>query len=272
MPVLFLLVVFLMVYALTLPGSKAGVDYLLKPDFSKLTASAVASAMGQSFFSLSLGVGTILTYASYVHEKENLLTTGLGTAGFDLLFALIAGFAVMPAVFAAGIEPAAGPGLVFETLPYIFAKMGASTQWLSGVVSILFFLTILVAAVSSAISMLEVGVAYLVEEKHFSRTKAVCVLFAGCWLLGALCSLSFGPFANVKILGETLFSFCDKLTSNFLMAFGGLLFTLFAGWRMKKADVRGELRAGKAFGLLYFLIRYIAPAAIIVIFLTNLFL
>jgi NSS family neurotransmitter:Na+ symporter len=120
--------------------------------------------------------------------------------------------------------------------------------------------------------MLEVGVAYLVEEKHFSRTKAVCVLFAGCWLLGALCSLSFGPLANVKILGETLFSFCDKLTSNFLMAFGGLLFTLFAGWRMKKADVRGELRAGKAFGLLYFLIRYIAPAAIIVIFLTNLFL
>ena len=272
MPVLFLLVVFLMVYALTLPGSKAGVDYLLKPDFTKLTASAVASAMGQSFFSLSLGVGTILTYASYVHEKENLLTTGLGTAGFDLLFALIAGFAVMPAVFAAGIEPAAGPGLVFETLPYIFAKMGASTPWLSGVVSILFFLTILVAAVSSAISMLEVGVAYLVEEKHFSRTKAVCVLFAGCWLLGALCSLSFGPLANVKILGETLFSFCDKLTSNFLMAFGGLLFTLFAGWRMKKADVRGELRAGKAFGLLYFLIRYIAPAAIIVIFLTNLFL
>jgi NSS family neurotransmitter:Na+ symporter len=217
--------------------------------------------MGQSFFSLSLGVGTILTYASYVHKDENLLRSGAGTAIFDLLFALIAGFAVMPAVFAAGIEPSAGPGLVFETLPYIFAKMGAATPWLSGLVSILFFLTILVAAVSSAISMLEVGVAYLVEEKHLTRGKAVGILFAGCWLLGALCSQS-----------DALFSFCDKLTSNFLMAFGGLLFTLFAGWYMKRADVREELKAGKAFGLLYFLIRYIAPAAIVVIFLTNLFL
>ena len=132
---------------------------------------------------------------------------------------------------------------------------------LGGLVSILFFLTILVAAVSSAISMLEVGVAYLVEEKHLSRGKAVAILFAGCWTLGAFCAMS-----------DALFSFCDKLTSNFLMAFGGLLFTLFAGWYMKRADVREELKAGKAFGLLYFLIRYVAPAAIVVIFLTNLFL
>ena len=150
--------------------------------------------------------------------------------------------------------------------------MGAGTPWLSGLVSILFFLTILVAAVSSAISMLEVGVAYLVEEKHFTRGKAVLLLFVCCWLLGALCSLSFGPLANIKLLGETIFSFCDKLTSNFLMAFGGLLFTLFAGWRMSRVDVRSELRAGKAFGVLYFLIRFVAPAAIVIIFLTNLFL
>ena len=114
--------------------------------------------------------------------------------------------------------------------------------------------------------------AYLVEEKHFTRGKAVAVLFTGCWLLGALCSLSFGPLAGVKIFGETLFSFCDKLTSNFLMAFGGLLFTIFAGWRMDRADVRDELRAGKAFRVLYFLIRFVAPAAIVLIFLTILFL
>ena len=117
MPLLFVLIVVIMGYSLTLPGSAAGVSYMLKPDFSKITPSAVAAAMGQSFFSLSLGVGTILTYASYVHEKENILVTGLGTVGFDLLFALIAGFAIMPAVFAAGIEPGAGPGLIFETLP-----------------------------------------------------------------------------------------------------------------------------------------------------------
>ena len=272
MPVLFVLILIIMVYSLTLPGAGAGVSYLLKPDFSKLTPSTVASAMGQSFFSLSLGVGTILTYASYVRKEENLLFSGLGTAGFDLLFALIAGFAVMPAVFAAGIEPAAGPGLVFETLPYIFVKMGAGTPWLSAGVSILFFLTILVAAVSSAISMLEVGVAYLVEEKHFSRGKAVALLFAACWTLGALCSLSFGPLSQVRIFGETIFGFCDKLTSNFLMAFGGLLFTLFVGWRMSRADVQEELRVGKGFGVLYFLIRFVAPAAIVIIFLTNLFL
>lgn len=279
MPVLFVLIILIMVYSLFLPGSGAGVTYLLKPDFSKLTASGIASAMGQSFFSLSLGVGTILTYASYVRKDESLVSSALGTAGFDLLFALIAGFAVMPAVFAAGIEPAAGPGLIFETLPYIFASMGQAAPVLSSVVAILFFLAILVAAVSSAISMLEVGAAYLVEEKGISRGKAVALLFVLCWTVGAVCSLSFGPLADWKILGETIFSFCDKLTSNFLMAFGGLLFTFFVGWRMKKEAVRQELTSGgkdrlgsRCFGLLWFLIRYVAPVAIVIIFLTNLFL
>ena len=279
MPVLFVLIVLIMVYSLCLPGAGQGVDYLLKPDFSKLTVSGIASAMGQSFFSLSLGVGTILTYASYVRKDEKLVTSALGTAGFDLLFAMIAGFAVMPAVFAAGIEPAAGPGLVFETLPHIFARMGADVPVLSGVVAILFFLTILVAAVTSAISMLEVGVAYLVDEKGFSRGRAVAVLFVACWSVGTLCSLSFGPLAGVKIFGETIFGFCDKLTSNFLMAFGGLLFTLFVGWKMDKAKVCRELTSGGedrlghlCFGLIWFLIRYVAPAAIVIIFLTNLFL
>ena len=279
MPVLLVLIVLIMVYSLFLPGARAGVDYLLKPDFSKLTVSGVASAMGQSFFSLSLGVGTILTYASYVRKEEKLVASALGTAGFDLLFAMIAGFAVMPAVFAAGIEPAAGPGLVFETLPYIFVRMGADAPVLSAAVAILFFLTILVAAITSAISMLEVGVAYLVDEKGFTRGKAVAVLFAVCWTVGTLCSLSFGPLADFKLFGETIFGFCDKLTSNFLMAFGGLLFTLFVGWKMDVAQVRRELTAdgtdrfGTAcFGVIRFLIRYVAPSAILLIFLSNLFL
>ena len=129
MPLLFFLVVAIMVYALTLPGAGAGVEYLVKPDFSKLDAGAVAAAMGQAFFSMSLGVGTILTYASYVRKDENMLVSGIGTAVSDLLFAVLAGFAVMPAVFAAGIAPGAGPGLVFETLPFIFNKMGAGIPW-----------------------------------------------------------------------------------------------------------------------------------------------
>ena len=143
----------------------------MKPDFSKLDAGAVAAAMGQAFFSMSLGVGTILTYASYVRKDENMLVSGIGTAVSDLLFAVLAGFAVMPAVFAAGIAPGAGPGLVFETLPFIFNKMGAGIPWLSAIVAILFFLTILVAALTSAISMMEVGVAYLTEEKGMKRPK-----------------------------------------------------------------------------------------------------
>jgi len=279
MPILLVLIVLIMVYSLSLPGSGAGVRYLARPDFSKLTPAVVASAMGQSFFSLSLGVGTMLTYGSYIHRDENLLSSGFGTAGFDLLFAMLAGFAVMPAVFAAGITPEAGPGLVFETLPFIFSKMGVSAPWLSGTVAILFFVTILVAALSSAISMLEVGVAYLVEEKHFSRKGAILLLFLVCWVVGCLCSLSFGPLSGFHLFGETIFNFCDKLTSNFLMTFGGLLFTLFVGWKMSKAEVREEFLKGskssfnrKAFGTVYFLIKYVAPVVIGIIFVTNLVL
>ena len=276
MPLLFFLIVVIMVYALTLPGSAAGVEYLLKPDFSKITPSAVAAAMGQSFFSLSLGVGTILTYASYIRKEENVLMTGLGTIGFDLVFALIAGFAIMPAVFAAGIEPGAGPGLIFETLPYIFARMGAAVPWVSAVVAVLFFVTIVFAAFTSAISMYEVGVAYLVEQRGLSRRRATMLIFSGCWVLGALCSLSFGPLSGVEIFGLTIFNFCDTLTSNFLMTFGGLLFVVFVGWRMDKAAVREEFTAGGnarfnavVFDAFWFLLRYVAPVAIVIIFFTN---
>lgn len=278
-PVLFVLVVTIMIYSLTLPGSAAGVEYMIKPDFSKLTGSAMLSAMGQAFFSLSLGVGCILTYASYLRKEEDLMTTGLCTAVFDLVFAIIAGFAIMPAVFAAGIEPGAGPGLIFETLPFIFSTMGANAPWISNIIAILFFVTILFAALTSSISMLETGVAYLVDEKKMKRSKATLILFFGCWLLGVFCSLSFGPMKDVHILGFTIFDFCDKTTSNFLMTFGSLLFVLFVGWKMKKSDVYEEFTNGgslkqntKLFGVIWFLIRYVAPLAIICIFVTNLIL
>ena len=276
MPLLFVLIVLIMTYSISLPGSRAGVDYLVKPDFSKITPSAVAAAMGQSFFSLSLGVGTILTYASYIKKQENILVTGMGTIGFDLLFAMIAGFAIMPAVFAAGIEPGAGPGLIFETLPYIFAKMGAGVPVISAIVAVLFFLTIVFAAVTSAISMYEVGVAYLVEQRGLSRRRATLLVFAGTWTLGALCSLSFGPLSEVKLFGLTIFSFCDMLTSNFLMTFGDLLFVLFVGWKMGKPAVRDEFTHGgtarfncAVFDAFWFLLRYVAPVAIVIIFITN---
>ncbi|MBR0246335.1 MAG: sodium-dependent transporter [Bacteroidales bacterium] len=277
MPLLFVLILFIVGYSLTLPGSRAGVEYLVKPDFSRLNADAYAAALGQAFFSLSLGVGTVLTYASYVKKEENLVVSGVGTAVSDLLFAMIAAFAVMPAVFAAGIEPGSGPGLVFQTLPYIFNKMSQAMPITSALVSIAFFLTILAAALTSAISMLEVGVAYLVDEKGMERRKATLLLAFGTWLLGVLCSLSFGPLAHVKLLGLSFFDFLDALCSNWLLPLGGVLFTLFVGWRMSKADVRDELTNGgtcnvRLFGLVYFLMRYLAPIGIVVVFLSNLFL
>lgn len=275
-PILFVLIVIIAIYSITLPGAGEGVKYLVKPDFSKLTPGAYAAALGQSFFSLSLGVGTMLTYSSYVSKDENILASAGGTAFFDLLFAILAGFAVMPAVFAAGIAPTSGPGLVFETLPFIFSKMGAGGQIISATVSILFFLTILVAALSSSISMMEVGVAYLVEEKGVSRHKATALLFAVTFVIGALCSLSFGSLSGIKLLGHTIFNFCDRLCSNFLMTVGALLFSVFVGWKMDKAAVKDELTnggtlksSGKLFPVVYFLIKYVAPVTIAVIFILG---
>lgn len=277
-PLLFVLILAIMTYSLTLPGAKAGVDYLLKPDFSKLTGETMLSAMGQAFYSLSLGVGCILTYSSYMKRGENMLATGVGTAVFDLMFALLAGFAIMPAVFAAGIEPGAGPGLIFETLPYIFSSMGQTHPVISHVISILFFTTIVFAALTSSVSMLETCVAFLVDEKKWSRKSATLVLFLVCWGIGVLCSLSFGPLKGVHLLGNTIFEFCDKLISNFVMTLGSLLFVIFVGWKMKKADVYdeftcgGRLRTGKVFNPIYFLIKWVAPIMIIAIFMSNILL
>ena len=178
----------------------------------------------------------------------------------------------MPAVFAFGLNPQSGPGLVFETLPYVFGQMPAG-----GIVAILFFLALLVAALTSSISMLEVAVAYLVEEKKFSRIGACGVLFAICWIIGALCSLSFGPLSHIKINGGNLFDFFDNLSSNILMTLGSLLTVLFVGWRLKKTDVYDEFTNGgtlsrnaRIFSVLWFLIRFVCPLAIIAIFLFGL--
>ena len=272
MPLLFFIVIAIAIYSVCLPGAKAGLDYLFNPDFSKIDGKAIAAALGQAFFSLSLGFGTILTYASYVDKKENVLFQSTATAVSDLMFAMIAGVAIMPAVFAFGLNPQSGPGLVFETLPFVFGQMPAG-----GFIAILFFLALLVAALTSSISMIEVAVAYLVEEKKFSRIGACATLFALCWTVGAMCSLSFGPLSDFTIGGRTIFDFFDNLSSNILMTLGSLLTVIFVGWRLKKTDVYDEFTNGgslstnvKVFGVLWFLIRYICPLAIIFIFVYGL--
>ena len=272
MPMLFVIVLGIAIYSMTLPGAKAGLDYLFNPDFSKIDAKACAAALGQAFFSLSIGFGTIMTYASYVSKKENVMFQSMATAASDLAFALIAGMAIMPAVFAFGLNPQSGPGLVFETLPYVFSQMPAG-----GVVAILFFVALLVAAVTSSISMFEVGVAYLVEEKKLPRIGACAIIFAFCWVLGAFCSLSFGPLSEFRLFGRNIFDFFDNLSSNVLMTLGSLLTVLFVGWCLKKTDIYDEFTNGgtismnaKIFGVLWFLIRYICPLAVISIFVSGL--
>ena len=271
MPLLFVIVIAIAAYSLTLPGSGRGVEYLFNPDFSKIDGKACAAALGQAFFSLSLGFGTIMTYASYVDKKENIMFQSSATAISDLMFALIAGLAIMPAVFSFGLDPQSGPGLVFETLPYVFSKMPAG-----GVIAILFFVSLLVAAVTSSISMFEVGVAYLVEEKKISRIAACAIIFLFCWFFGVLCSLSFGPLSEFKIFGRTIFDFFDYTSSNILMTLGSLMTVLFVGWRLKKTDIYDEFTNGgtqrtnvKIFGVLYLIIRFVAPVAIIAIFLSG---
>ena len=277
LPVLFALVVLIAVYSLTLPGAQKGLAYLFKPDFSKVTIRTCLDALGQSFYSLSLGMGIIITYSSYVSKKENLMASGVGTAVSDMLFAILAGVAIMPAVFAAGIEPGSGPGLIFDTLPYIFAQMGLQMPWISSLAAILFFLTILFAALTSSISLIEVGVAYLTEERGFKRGWACAFLFAVTGTLGGLCSLSFGPLADVKVFGMGFFDLFDTVASNVLLTVGGLLVVLFVGWKMPRADVFDELTNGgtkrrnvRLFNFFYFLIRYVAPVGLLVLILSNL--
>ena len=277
LPVLFALVVLIAVFSLTLPGAQKGLAYLFKPDFSKLTIGTCLDALGQSFYSLSLGMGIIITYSSYVSKQENLMASGAGTAVSDMLFAILAGVAIMPAVFAAGIEPGSGPGLIFDTLPYIFAQMGLQMPWLSSIAAILFFVTILFAALTSSISLIEVGVAYLTEERGFKRGWACVFLFIITGALGGLCSLSFGPLADVTVFGMGFFDLFDTVASNVLLTVGGLLAVLFVGWKMPKAEVFDELTNGgtkrrnvRLFNFFYFLIRYVAPVGVLVLILSNL--
>ena len=274
LPVLFVLIIFILGYSVALPGAGAGVRYLLHPDWSELTPRTFAYAMGQSFFSLSLGMGAIITYGSYVSKRENILVTSSGTAVSDLLFAILAGFAIMPAVFAAGIEPGAGPGLIFQTVPYVFSKMAADLPVLSGAVSIIFFLAIIVAAMTSLISLVEVGVSFLMERKGLSRGRACLVVFAICGTLGTLCSLSFGPLANATVAGMSIFDLLDWVCSNILLLVMALLAVIFVGWILPKRVVRDEFTNGgsvngRVFPVVYFLIKWVAPIAVVIIFFTN---
>ena len=267
MPLLFLIMIGIAVRSLTLPGAGEGIDYLFKPDWSAVTANTFLAALGQAFFSLSLGSGMVITYGSYVSRKENIVALSTKTAIADTLFALIAGCAIMPAVFAFGISPGEGPGLVFITLPHIFSQLP-----MGGIIAILFFIALLLAALTSSISLLEVIVAFNIEEFKLKRRTAVLLTLIVLWILGSLCSLSQGVLSNWTIFGKTVFDLFDYVSANVLMLIGGLLVVLFAGWKLGRKIISDELTNSGALKVpawfldtQTFLIRFLAPAAIIAI-------
>lgn len=271
MPILGILLVVLCVNSLTLPGAGDGLRFLFQPDFSKITGQVVLSAMGQSFFSISMGVGTLLVYGSYLPNSTRMGKTSLTICLLDTMIAILAGVIIFPACFAFGIQPDAGPGLAFITLPDVFLRMSGGYVW-----SIAFFLLLAVAALTSSISMLECPIAILQEQRKMSRRRAVLIISLIAWVLGTGCCLSFNPdCAEYLTVGKlSLFDLFDKGTANFLMPLGGLLMSLFVGWRMDQKVLRDTLtNFGKGSGwfipLFLFVVRFFAPACILLIFLSG---
>ena len=269
MPALLIIILILDIRAITLPGAGAGLSFLFKPDFSKLTAEGILSALGHAFFSLSLGMGTLITYSSYMSKEENIATTAVQVTVADTGIALLAGIVIFPAVFAFGIEPGTGPGLVFITLPNVFQQMPGGY-----IFSILFFLLLAIAALTSSISILEVIVAYCVEELKLTRRKATIIATIAITIVGIPCSLSMGVMSGALLFGKNFFDWLDLIASNFLLPIGGLLITAFVGWYLSRDKTKEEVTSMGKFKAGYlpfflFLAKFVAPIVIALIFLNG---
>ncbi len=269
MPILLGILIILGVKSLTLPGAADGVEFFLKPDFSKITGKVLINALGQAFFSLSLGMGCLITYGSYIAKKDNLTSTAFAVCISDTLIAVLAGIVIFPAAFSFGIRPEAGNELAFVTLPILFNQMTGGYFF-----CLFFFLLLTIAALTSSISVLEVPVLFLTEELKISRKKATIYSAIGAFVLCVIASESLHDDTPLKIFGLRIFDAFDELTSTFLMTIGGLLTVLFLGWKMKKADFMDEYTNGGTVSMglskiMYFIIKFLAPVAITVILITQ---
>jgi NSS family neurotransmitter:Na+ symporter len=271
MPALVLILLVLIIRSVTLPGASKGLVFYLKPDFGKLSAEAILAALGQAFFSLSLGMGCMITYGSYLKKDQDIPANSYWIAGTDTAIALLAGLAIFPAVFAFGLDAGAGPGLTFITIPAVFASMGAIGHFFG----ILFFILLTVAAITSAISLLEVVCAYFIDEKKWNRKKAAWIMGTIIFLLGIPSSLGQGIWSGYKFIGGRDFlDSLDFIASNILLPLGGFLLCIFIGWYWGtgKAVEEGNIGAKGAITLgggYRFLIKYVAPIAIFVVFLKS---
>lgn len=271
LPVLFVLLIVCNVRALTLPGAMAGVEYLLSPDFSKVTPAVVLAALGLAFFKLSVGMGTMTTYGSYIGKKENMPGNAMRVAGADTLVSILAGLAIFPAVFAFGFAPDAGPSLLFITIPAVFQTMPLGNVFLA-----MFFVLAAIAATGAMISLLEVPVAYLTEERRWSRVKATVVSAGTMGVVGSLATLSTSVLADTTLFGMTFFDLFDFASSNIVLPVGGILICLFVGWKLGPATItdeasnEGSLANGPLLRAFTFLVRYVAPIAILLVLLNGL--
>jgi len=268
MPGLVGIILLLVIRAVTLPGAGEGIEFLLKPDFSQLSMNAVLDALGHSFFSLSVGMGTMLTYGSYIGKKENLTSTAFSIGAADTIIALLAGLAIFPAVFAFGIDPTAGPGLVFITLPNVFLQMPGGA-----IFGALFFFLLFIAALTSVVSIFEVIIAYVTEELKLNRQKAMALTTVAVVIIATVCALSQTPNSSLVFNGHTLFDWMDLLSANVLLPIGGFLIMIFLGFIMKKSDLEDELKQGSKSiknTMAYITItKFVAPVAIAIVFLTG---
>lgn len=270
MPVLLVLIIIICVRSLTLPGAKEGLTFLFKPDFSKITWPVILDALGQAAFSLSIGMGTLITYGSYIPKDNNLPITALQVSAADTLIAVLAGVMIFPAVFAFNIDPAEGFGLVFIVLPNIFEQMAGGYFF-----SILFFILLAIAALTSTVSVLEVVVAYFSEELNMSRKRATIIGSVAISFIGIFATLSFGPLGKFKLLDRTIFGWFDFLSANILLPLGAICIVLFVGWFLGKKTVKDELSNNGTVKLPFlnvfmWIVKLVAPLAIAMVFIYGL--
>lgn len=272
MPALFIILVVMVFITCTLPDADKGIEYLLYPDFTKITPSVFIDALGQSFYSMSIAMGILCTYASYYVRSVKLEKTAYQIGAIDFLVAILSGLIIFPAAFSVGISPDSGPSLLFETIPVVFDKAFADMPIIGYCISLMFYCLLSLAAITSLISLHEVSTSFIMEEAHLSRTKSTTIVTVAACVMGALCSLSYSDVDWLKIGGMSLFGFLDMITGQYMLPLGGLLSCIFVGWILPKKMLKGQYTNWGAvhtysFNWYYFCVKFLCPILILMIFL-----
>lgn len=275
MPVLFVILIVLVGFSLFTPGTAKGIDFLFHPDFSKLTSESILSAVGQSFYSLSLCMGCLCTYASYFGKEVNIIKSAVSISVIDSLVAIMAGLIIFPAVFSAGIDPQAGPSLVFIVLPSAFQQAFGEWPLVSYIVSILFYALLVLATLSSAISLHEVPTAYISEAWHIKRNNAAIIVTVLCITLGILCSLSMGLLGDFTLFGKSIFDLFDYVTTTLMLPLCGIMIAIFIGWIVNRKIIVDELTnygtiKGVGVSFILWMLKYMSPILLLFAFLYGL--